>query len=85
MPKDGSWEKGSIIDTSRLRMLIVKNHVIDPDFKDAEMLKQCGCSTPEQFISDKLLIGEQQKLQEAILTLSGFDTDLKSEIEEAKN
>ena len=72
-------------DGAKFRLLVLKNHVIDPDFTNAEMLSQAGFTTPEEFISDRLLVGEQALLQDAILSLSGFDSDLKSDIDEAKN
>lgn len=78
-------KKEVLLDTDKFRTLIIKNHVLDPNFKDAKLLESSGCQTPEQFINTRLLIGEQNKLQEAILTLSGFDTDLKTDIENAKN
>lgn len=73
------------VDTTKLRMLILKNHIIEPNIKDAKFLEDCECKTPEQFIGERLLVGEQVKLQESILSLSGFDTDLKEDVEEAKN
>ena len=73
------------IDQTKLRMLILKNHVVDPDFSSSEFLTTCGCNTPEQFIEERLLIGEQIALQGAISELSGFNTDINKEIEEAKN
>lgn len=73
------------IDTNKLRTTIIKNHCVEPDFKSQEELAAGGYTTPEQFIQDTLLPGEQIALQEAILNLSGFNTDLKDDIEEAKN
>lgn len=73
------------IDTTKLRLMILKNHCVEPDFKNQELLNSCGCVTPEQFIQNKLLPGEQTILQEAILNLSGFNTSLKDDVEEAKN
>lgn len=73
------------MDADRFRLLLLKNHVVEPCFTDAKLLEEAKCNTPEQFINSRLLIGEQSVLQEAILTLSGFNTDLKEDIEVAKN
>ena len=65
--------------------LIVTNHVIEPNFRDAEWLKEMNCSDPAQLMYKTLLAGEINELAEAILELSGFNNDMEEAIEEAKN
>lgn len=65
--------------------LIVTNHVIEPNFRDAEWLKEMNCSDPAQLMYKTLLAGEINELAEAILELSGFNNDMEETIEEAKN
>ena len=66
-------------------MTLVKNHCVDPDFKNADFLKKLNVLTPEQAIAKTLLAGEVITLGEKISAISGFDTDINDEIEEAKN
>ena len=72
-------------DSKKFNELIIVNQVVDPNLKDAEMLKKAGCTTPEQFIYKTLLSGEIAELVERISELSGFDTDFEEQVEEVKN
>lgn len=65
--------------------LIILNHTVDPNFKDAATLSAAGCATPEQFLHRSLLSGEQAELVNRITALSGFDADPEALAEEAKN
>lgn len=69
----------------RFNELVVINQTIEPNFKDAEVLKQAGCTTPEQFLNKSLLAGEIAELAQQISMLSGFDRDMEDTVEEAKN
>ena len=65
--------------------LIVLNHTVYPNFRDAESIKKAGCSTPEQFLYRSLLAGEISELANKILELSGVGGSLDEDIEDAKN
>lgn len=65
--------------------LIVLNHTVYPNFRDAESIKKAGCSTPEQFLYRSLLAGEISELASKILELSGVGGSLDEDIEDAKN
>lgn len=65
--------------------LVVLNHTVEPNFRDAETIKKAGCTTPEQFLYKSLLAGEIAELSNRISALSGFDADMEETIEEAKN
>ena len=75
----------STFDSSKFNLTLVKNHCVDPDFKNADFLKKLNVLTPEQAIAKTLLAGEVITLGEKISAISGFDNDINEEIEEAKN
>lgn len=72
-------------DSKIFNELVVLNHTIEPNFRDAETVKKAGCQTPEQFLYKSLLAGEIQELAQQISSLSGFDRDMEETVEEAKN
>lgn len=72
-------------DVTKFNELVVINHTIVPNFKDAEDIKKAGCATPEQYLYKSLLAGEIAELAQEISALSGFDRDLEDTIEDAKN
>ncbi|MDU2591713.1 MAG: hypothetical protein E7C86_03750 [Paeniclostridium sordellii] len=79
-------KKGKVnFDSKMFNEQLVINYTVDPNFRDAESIKKAGCMTPEQFLNKVLLAGEVATLVEEISTLSGFDKDLDSLREDAKN
>lgn len=72
-------------DSKLFNEQVVINHTIEPNFRDAEAIKKAGCLTPEQFLYRSLLAGEIAELAEQISALSGFDTDIETVVDEAKN
>lgn len=74
-------------NSKRFNELVVINHTVNPNFKDAEWLESAGCSMSSTALLYKVLLaGEITKLAEAILKLSGFsEGDIAEDIEEAKN
>lgn len=72
-------------DSRLYNELVVLNHTVEPNFRDAESIKKAGCSTPEQFLYKSLLAGEIAELANKISDLSGFDRDAEETIDEAKN
>ena len=65
--------------------LVVLNQTVEPNFRDASLIKDCGCQNPEQLLYKKLLAGEIAELAQQISTLSGFDTDMEEAVKDAKN
>ena len=59
--------------------------VVEPDLNSAELQKAWGVLGPERVLTTMLYVGEYSKLMEEVQKLSGLDTDLNDEIEEAKN
>ena len=76
---------GIDFDTGKFQLLMVAGQTVEPDFKNAELLKKCNCVSSTDLIKKKLLSGEIAELARQIQIVSGFDTDSKEDIEEAKN
>ena len=72
-------------DSKRFNELVVINHTVNPNFKDADTIKKAGCQTPEQFLYRSLRAGEVVELANQISRLSVFDTDPEALVDEVKN
>lgn len=72
-------------DAQGFNNAVVIEHTIEPNFKDADSIEKLGCSTPEEYLGKVLLAGEITTLVQKIQELSGFDVDMESLVEEAKN
>ncbi|MFS8534840.1 MAG: hypothetical protein FWJ65_06735 [Limnochordales bacterium] len=72
------------LNLDKLNKLIVINHTIDPNFKDAASIQALGCQTPEEYLDAVLLPGELAQLSQEIQRLSGFKP-MDELVEEAKN
>ena len=78
--------KGTVeFDDNTFNLNIASSKLLEPDFSNAEFLAKANCSTAKEFMSRKLLPGEIREISNKILELSGFDTDINDDIEEAKN
>lgn len=78
-------KKGVDFDSAKFNLLICAGQTISPDFTNAELLQKSGCATPSELIKKKLLAGEIAELANKICEISGFDSDINEDIEEAKN
>lgn len=58
--------------------------VVFPDLTDAKLQERYGLGETE-VIKNMLLVGEYATLAQAVQSLSGLDTDINEDIEEAKN
>lgn len=82
----GKMNKDGIdFDSGKFNLLVVAGQTIEPNFNNAELLKKAKCTTGTELISRKLLAGEIAELANKICEVSGFDTDINEEVEEAKN
>ena len=82
----GKFKKDGVeFDSSKFNLLMVAGQTTYPDFNNAQLLKQAGCSTAVELIKKKLLAGEITELAAKIQEISGFDVDMDAEIETAKN
>lgn len=80
-------KKGGKIDfnTKRFNQLVILNHTVEPNFRDAQLIQQAGVATPEQLLNKMLLAGEIQTLAEQIREVSGFADSLDDLVDEVKN
>lgn len=74
-----------VLDQTKLRMCILENHIVEPNFNDASFLEKVGCATGYQFLEKKFPAGILQDIVAKVLEISGFMNDINVEIEEAKN
>lgn len=72
-------------DSAKYSLLLVTNHVVEPNFSDAAFLQQAGFNNPRDFINAKLRAGEIQTIAEKVADISGLNGDIEEKIEEAKN
>ena len=72
------------VNEEEVARLIIAKATVDPDFADAQLLKQFGARDAGDCVQKALLAGEITHLQNAILGASGFNED-EDLIEEAKN
>lgn len=75
----------AILNEDFLNTLIVIENTLEPNFKDSKSIAQLNCTTPEQYLNKVLLAGEIEKLIKAILTISGFDSELDEMVDDIKN
>ena len=78
-------KSGVNFDVAKFNMLIVTGQTVYPDFNNKAFLDKAKCNTAEEFVTKKLLPGEITKLAGKIQEISGFDTDINDDIDEAKN
>ena len=72
-------------DYRKFNNLLVLNHTVEPNFKDAEFVKQVGAVYPEQAMGKVLLAGEISVLAEQIRKVSGFEDSLDDLAAQVKN
>ena len=72
-------------DYRKFNNLLVLNHTVEPNFKDAEFVKQVGAVYPEQAMGKVLLAGEISVLAEQIRKVSGFEDSLDDLVAQVKN
>lgn len=72
-------------NTKKFNELIVVNCVVEPNFKDADWIKELGVIDATAAMYKTLLAGEIAQLADEALRISGFDHDVDEEMEEVKN
>lgn len=72
-------------DSENFNMLLILNHCLEPDFRNAEALTKAGCATPEGLVNKTLKAGEITALARSIYRLSGYDQTMTEMREEVKN
>jgi len=79
-----SKKKDNDIDVNKLNCLVIENHVIDPNLKDADFLEKAKCDTVADFINRKFTAGTTARIVNKIMEISDL-SDIDKDIEEAKN
>lgn len=64
---------------------LVAAAVVEPDLNNAELQKGWGVLGAEKLLATMLYVGEFAKLMEEVQDLSGLDTDINEDMDEAKN
>lgn len=77
--------KSTDFNSSRFNELVILNHVVEPDFKSAELLTDMGVKTSEELLNKFFLGGELIDLSNKISELSGFNTPDSELEDEVKN
>lgn len=72
-------------DNKKFNELVTLNHTVSPNLRDASLLKEASCSSPEQFLYKFFTSGEIAALVEFISALSGFDQSVMELADEVKN
>ena len=73
------------LNAGRFNELVIVNHCVYPNFKDASLLASKGVNTPEEYLNKFLLAGEINNLSNEICRLSGFTVTEQELEEEVKN
>lgn len=74
-----------IFDRVAYNHTLVAAAVVEPDLENAELQKAYGVLGAPELLTKMLYIGEFAVLMQAVQELSGLDTDINEDIEEAKN
>jgi hypothetical protein len=78
-------QSSSEIDQTEYQSKLVVACVVEPNLKDAELQKSYGVLGSESLIRKMLLAGEYTNLLLKVTEINGFDKDINSLVEEAKN
>lgn len=74
-----------VFNEELFNMLSIVETCVQPDWKDADLLKALGVKDPVDAVKKRLLFGEVAYLLEEIAKLNGFDKSDEEQIEEIKN
>ncbi len=72
-------------DSSKFTTSVIIEQTVMPNFKDAASIQALDCATPQQYLNKVLLAGEVSELYNQINTLSGFNININTLIDDAKN
>jgi hypothetical protein len=77
--------KNGDFDDVKFQTLVCVNCTQAPNFRDADAVATVKANTGEELLAKTLLPGEIAALHAKICALSGFDTDINEDVENAKN
>lgn len=77
--KNGKVKKQS---NYRIGVEMVVNAVVEPDLRNAELMKHYGAATPNDLVGKLFLAGEIGKIAETVTKLCGIDETTQEEVDE---
>lgn len=83
--QEATTGRNGSVDMKLQNRLIVAKATLDPNFNDKALKAHYGTTTADETVKKALLIGEQAKLFQAVLKLTGFADGSEEAIEDAKN
>lgn len=83
--QEATTGRNGSVDMKLQNRLIVAKATLDPNFNDKALKAHYGTTTPDETVKKALLPGEQAKLFQAVLKLTGFADGSEEAIEDAKN
>ncbi len=79
-------KKGNdVFDRTEYVSALTASAVVFPDLTSDELQKAYGVLGESAVLQKMLLVGEYANLAQEVQTLSGLDTDINEDVEEAKN
>lgn len=74
-----------IFDVVKYNRGVCVASIVYPDLNDAELQESYGVRGAENLYSEMFLLGEASLILEKVTEISGLDTSINDDIEEAKN
>jgi len=71
--------------SEKYQMKIAAAAVVYPDLRTADLQDSYGVKTPDALLGKMLLPGERDELITQVFDMNGYDNDINTEVEEAKN
>ncbi len=76
---------GDTFDRAEYVSALTAAAIVHPDLANAELQNAYGVLNESSLLQKMLFVGEYAELAQKVQTLSGLDTDINEDIEEAKN
>jgi hypothetical protein len=80
---DSKEMDSDMLDIDKLRKTVILNHVIEPNLRDADFLKEAGYTSPYDMLNDIFTAEELMDIYNSIRDLGNID--INESIEQAKN
>ena len=81
--KKGKQER--VFDTSKYNREICTASIVHPDLNNTELQESYGTKGADNLYSKMFYLGEANQILETVSEVSGFETSMDDEIDEAKN
>lgn len=74
-----------VFDVVKYNRGVCSASIVYPDLNDSELQESYGVRGAENLYSELFLLGESTQILEKVTDISGLDTNINDDIEEAKN